>query len=149
MFLAYVMPAAAQVFKVQLEDTSVVAYPIPTPAGIDSMWAYDQRCSGMPAVPNDLSHIVWLKATFPMQADSGQILGKWTPPDTIVLSTLILDLEGHVADSARIIVTHELLHYLLRGPVGASSHPFWPFAIPCGLMNWQQDSARKPSFLKP
>lgn len=139
-------PLTAQRIRTQYADSSIPAYPMAVPAGVDSMWAYDQRCSGMPAVPGDLSHVVWLKALFPMEEDSSQVLGKWAPPDTIVISTLLLDLKGNVADSARVIVTHELLHYLLRGPIGPFSHPYWPFAVPCGLMWWQQNSPERKSF---
>lgn len=136
-------PLAAQGIKVPYRDSSLTAYPMPVPTGVDSMWAYVQRCSSMPAVPGDLSHLVWLKALYPMERDSSQVMGNWTPPDTIIINTLLLDLKGRVADSARVVIVHELLHYLLRGPVGPFSHPLWPFAYPCGVMQWQQNNPER------
>jgi hypothetical protein len=125
---------SAQTVKTHLNGVPVTALVVPAPAIAESLWAYVQTCSRFPAIPGELAHVVWLRAPLLRQIPLALALGVWHPPDTVVLDEIVITPDGVVTDTLEDVVAHELLHQLLRGPVGMDPHPPFPFIEPCWLM---------------
>lgn len=93
-------------------------------------WAYVQACSGMTAAPGAWRTVTWTHGPARTYLGTNDtIYGQWFPPDTIWLAA---GYEQHIH-----VITHELLHHLLRTQPPVNPHPYRPFVRPCGLMMWQ------------
>ena len=82
--------------------------PLEVTAQVVAWWGEAEECAG---VEGDIEHVTFLKVTAPLDGpqfpcfDGLSCNGAWIPPDSILISTLLVD-------NAR-TVKHEMLHQLL------------------------------------
>lgn len=121
-------PAHAQ------ERTITVYNTHPQESTLRPHWEFVKLCSGAKVRKGgDLKDIKWyIAAPYDLDApgtadmEYGRVLGRWIPPDTILLDSLYA--------GAAHVVQHEMLHHLLRGRVSGEMHPVFPWKNPCMLM---------------
>lgn len=110
----------ADAFRLQVQA-------IPAPDGVDSLWAAMENCSGVrPQLGGDLQDVSWYVGNLLEIDPRHKVVGLWLPP-----STIVLDFSA-VRD--KLVIAHELLHHLLRGPNLRNTHPVTPFLVPCKVI---------------
>jgi hypothetical protein len=99
---------------------------------VEQTWRRVVSCAGEHADrQKDLSQVIFVLRTPGKRGPSGKLTkAEYVRPDTIFIT------QGY--EHSGWIVAHELLHFALNGPPDSlygTSHPYVPFAYPCGLYN--------------
>jgi hypothetical protein len=91
---------------------------IDQPVTAQLLWDYVRQCSGAPVQPGgDLKDVTWLYGPLRRYDPKHLIVAHWDMPGTILLDNSF--------PLYNVVVAHELLHHLLRGPGGSliEAHP--------------------------
>lgn len=126
---AQVVTTTLDVPLADVADTSARLYRLDAGDLFRPEWEFVKKCAGKrPKRGGNYEDVKWLVIS---PRGLGRFLGLWIPPDTIVLDSLYVESSW--------LVSHELMHHLLRGPdlaTDASGHPQRYFAE-CRLLPQQ------------
>lgn len=109
-------------------------------------WGWAQSCTAdLPAAlknpHGDLAHVRWGTFTPGAFNDSlpGSVIGQTVRYDSLDVDSIYIDTAHQ--DTVWVLA-HELVHHILIDPDKmGSAHPFFPFAFPCHLLQFQQPGA--------
>ena len=107
---------------------SVLAYQVTYGENARPAWEYVKRCSGETEKEGGRYEDIKFFVVTPHALDDSTVghiarnLGRWIPPDTILIDSLYRN--------SLWVVAHEMLHHLRQ----QGGHPHVPFDRPCALM---------------